>query len=179
VTATLRRLESQGLVTREGTHVILTEAGLAESLLIVRKHRVAERFLVDTLGLNWDDAHEDACLLEHSLSPRVLEALERFLGDPTECPHGHPIPSAGGAVIAQSGRLLSETEPGETVRVLRVAEDDARLGYLGELGLKPDESVSVIDVQPHGGPVTISVRGTERAVAREVAALVTVGDAGE
>ena len=82
VTATLRRLAMHGLVSREGTKVVLTEEGLQRSLDIVRRHRVAETFLVDTLGLDWDAAHEEACTLEHALSPRVLAALEEFLDNP-------------------------------------------------------------------------------------------------
>lgn len=169
VTATLKRLESQGLVSREGTGVVLTEHGTAWSLDIVRKHRVSERFLVDVLGLDWEAAHEDACLLEHALSPRVLEALESYLGDPTVCPHGHPIPSAGGSIAEGGGMTLAECETGARVRVLRVSETGNVLGYLGEVGLRPGAIVEVGAIEPFGGPVTVSVEGRTRAIAREVA----------
>lgn len=174
VTATLKRLEAHGLVTREGTVVVLTAEGVARSVDIVRKHRIAERFLVDVLGLSWEAAHEDACLLEHAMSPRVLEALERYLGDPDVCPHGHPIPSADGSVAVTGGRALDGVAPGSAVTVLRVAEDDSVLGYLGELGLKPGASVAVISAEPFGGPIVVEVAGVSRAVSREVAHLVTV-----
>jgi DtxR family Mn-dependent transcriptional regulator len=129
VTATLKRLEAHGLVTRDGTSVVLTPEGVTRSVDIVRRHRIAERFLVDTLGLDWEAAHEEACLLEHALSPRVLEALERYLGDPTVCPHGHPIPLADGSVAAIGGTSLDLVEPGGVVTVLRVAEDEEVWGY--------------------------------------------------
>jgi len=174
VTATLKRLETQGFVVREGTDVRLTEEGIARSIDIVRKHRIAERFLVDVLGLDWEAAHEDACLLEHALSPRVLEALEQYLGDPTVCPHGHPIPSADGSIAQSLGGSLDEIAPGSSARVLRVAENDELLGYLGSLGLTPGTVVNVIDVEPFGGPLTIQVGDTRRALARDVARLVTV-----
>lgn len=175
VTATLRRLESQGLVTREGTAVVLTDEGTARALDIVRRHRIAERFLVDALGLDWDAAHEDACLLEHALSPRVLAALEIFLDNPAVCPHGHPIPSADGSVASLTGTLLADVEAGSTVSVLYVAEDDDELlGYLGDLGLRPGAKVAVIDSAPFDGPLTVDVAHTRTAIARNVARLVTV-----
>lgn len=177
VTATLKRLEAQGYVTREGTAVVLTKEGEARSLDVVRKHRIAERFLVDVLGLDWEAAHEDACLLEHAMSPRVLEALERFLGDPTVCPHGHPIPAADGSVTVPDGESLDQVAPGSSATVLRVAEDeDDVLGYLGTIGLKPGTAVKVVAAEPFDGPLTIEVGGATRALAREVAGFVTVTD---
>lgn len=174
VTATLKRLESRGLVSRTGTDVVLTREGMAYSLDIVRKHRIAERFLVDVLGLDWEAAHEDACLLEHALSPRVLEALERFLGDPSVCPHGHPIPSAEGLVEEAPGTSLADSRPGETVTVLRVAEDSDVLGYLGEVGLKPGIGVRIVSSEPFDGPMLVDVAGEMRAISRDVARLVVV-----
>lgn len=174
VTATLKRLESRGLISRQGTSVVLTPEGTEQSLDIVRKHRVAERFLVDVLGLDWEAAHEDACLLEHAMSPRVLEALEAYLGDPTECPHGHPIPTADGRVDRPGSGSLAERAPGERVRVVRVAEDANVLSYLGEIGLRPGAVAEVMASEPFGGPLTITVGGTTRAIAREVACAVEV-----
>jgi DtxR family Mn-dependent transcriptional regulator len=174
VTATLKRLQAHGLVRREGTEVLLTDEGVSRSLDILRKHRVAERFLVDLLGLDWDAAHEEACLLEHAMSPRVVDALERVLGDPTVCPHGHPIPSAAGAVAALDGTPLGDVEPGGEVVVLRVSENDEMLAYLGEIGLRPQARVTVMSVEPFGGPITIEVGGRQRAISPEVARLVTV-----
>lgn len=175
ITATLRRLEVQGLITRSGSAVVLTPEGNARALDIIRRHRIAETFLVETLGMQWDEAHEDACLLEHALSPRVLEALERFLNNPSECPHGHPIPSAEGVVAAEIGGPLSALDAGISATVLRVEEGDARvLGYLGALGLRPGSVVSVVEKAPFEGPITIEVEGSRSAIAPNVAALVTV-----
>lgn len=174
VTATLKRLESRDLVSRVGTEVLLTPAGIAESLDIVRRHRVAERFLVDVLGLDWNAAHEDACLLEHALSPRVLEALERFLGDPSVCPHGHPIPGADGSVAQSPGRPLDGLAVGDRAVVLRVSEEGTTLEYLGHLGLRPGAQVTLVAREPHGGPVSIEIDGHVRPVSADVARLVTV-----
>lgn len=174
VTATLRRLESRGLVTRSGTDVVLTPEGTAESIEIVRKHRIAERFLVDVLGLDWEAAHEEACLLEHAMSARVVTALERFLDNPDVCPHGHPIPTAEGVVAPEGGTSLADARLGDQVRVLRVAEDGDVLGYLGSRGLRPDAVVEVRERDEVGGLLTLGVDGAEVTLALEIARQVTV-----
>jgi DtxR family Mn-dependent transcriptional regulator len=175
VTATLRRLEAHGLIVRDGTKVVLTEEGTARSLDIVRRHRIAETFLVDTLGLDWNAAHEEACLLEHALSPRVLSALETFLHNPVVCPHGHPIPAADGSVADVVGMPLCDVSSGCTATVLSVAEEDESiLGYLGKLGLRPGARAKVVEIAPFQGPLTVEIEGIRTAIAREIASLVTV-----
>jgi DtxR family Mn-dependent transcriptional regulator len=126
--------------------------------------------------LDWEAAHEDACLLEHAMSPRMLEALERYLGDPTVCPHGHPIPTADGSVPVASGESLDRVAPGFSARVLRVAEDEEVLGYLGTIGLKPGAVVRVAAAEPFDGPLTVEIDGATRPLGRDIARFVTVGD---
>jgi DtxR family Mn-dependent transcriptional regulator len=174
VTATLRRLESHGLVERNGTDVVLTAEGSAQAIAIVRKHRISEKFLVDVLGFDWEAAHEEACRLEHALSPRVVDALQTLLENPDVCPHGHPIPSADGQVAPAAGTLLADVAVGASVTVLRVSEDENLLGYLAEAGLVPGAVVRVAGSEPFGGPLTIEVSGGTRALAREVAQHVVV-----
>jgi DtxR family Mn-dependent transcriptional regulator len=175
VTATLRRLESAGLITRRDGGVELTAQGLNEAVSVVRRHRLAERFLVDALGLPWDSVHEEACLLEHAMSPRVLEALERFLDNPTVCPHGHPIPSADGTLPVLAGVPLAGLEAGAEGTIVRVAEDDdAVVSYLGSVGLRPGARITVLEVAPFGGPMLLLVPGAQHAISRDVAACVFV-----
>lgn len=175
VTNTLKRLEVRGFVTREGTAVLLTDEGSLAALDIVRKHRVAERFLVDVLGLGWEEAHEDACRLEHAMSPRVLEALETYLSNPEVCPHGQPIPRPDGHVVVVPGRALADLLPGDSGDVIRVSEEDeALLTYLRELGLVPGATVLVVDVAPFAGPLTIDVDGKRSAIDRSIAEKVFV-----
>lgn len=170
VTVTLRRLEAAGYVVRDGNDVVLTDAGRTLALDIVRRHRISERFLVDVLGLPWDEAHEDACRLEHALSPRVLAALEEFLENPEVCPHGHPIPTAEGSIAAVSGAPLCDFDAGSNVRIVQVSEDDdAMLAYLGSLGLFPGTRVRVCEVAPFNGPLMVDVDGSTYALGREVA----------
>jgi DtxR family Mn-dependent transcriptional regulator len=175
VTATLRRLEAAGLVTRPGGGVELTEGGLREAVEVVRRHRLAERFLVDALQLPWDSVHEEACLLEHAMSPRVLEALERYLDNPSVCPHGHPIPSIEGVLRIPSGTPLADVAAGLEGSVVRVSEDDDEVvTYLGSVGLVPGARIRVREVAPFEGPMLIGVPGGEHAVSREVARSVFV-----
>jgi DtxR family Mn-dependent transcriptional regulator len=175
VTATLRRLEAAELVTRPGLGVALTQQGQREAIEVVRRHRLAERFLVDTLGLPWESVHEEACLLEHAMSPRVLESLERFLDNPSVCPHGHPIPSADGVLPMPAGVALSSLSAGAEGFVIRVSEDDDEVvSYLASIGLVPGTRVRVLEVAPFDGPMLLGVPGSEHAVSREVAKCVFV-----
>lgn len=175
VTATLKRLESRGLITRRDGDVVLTAAGETLAIDIVRRHRLAERFLVDVLGLAWEEAHEDACRLEHALSPRVMEALESYLDNPDVCPHGHPIPTAAGEIVPVEGVPLCEVESGRTSRILQVAEDDeAMLTYLASLGMYPGTAVRVREVAPFKGPLLIEIDGATYALGRDIAERILV-----
>jgi DtxR family Mn-dependent transcriptional regulator len=179
VTATLRRLEAAALITRPDGGVALTEQGRREAIAVIRRHRIAERFLVDVLDLPWESVHEEACLLEHAMSPRVLASLEKFLNNPSVCPHGHPIPSVDGAVSEPAGVPLGTLSAGASGTVVRVSEeDDQVLAYLGSLHLVPGSPVRVKEVAPFDGPLLVTVSGAEHALSREVAALVFVETAG-
>lgn len=175
VTSTLRRLEAAGLVTRPGLGVELTESGRLEALAIVRRHRVAERFLVDALGLPWDAAHEEACVLEHALSERVLTALETFLDNPDVCPHGHPIPSAALDVAPTEGLPLSAIPAGSGAIVVSVPEeDDEVLAYFGEIAMRPGVRLFVEQTAPFAGPLLVVVGDRHVAIDRAVASRILV-----
>jgi len=175
VTATLRRLEAADLVTRPAGGVALTDLGRREAIAVIRRHRIAERFLVDALNLPWESVHEEACLLEHAMSPRVLAALEQFLDNPAVCPHGHPIPSVDGAIPEPAGVPLGTLPEGTVGTVVRVSEeDDQVLSYLSTLRLVPGSPVRVVEVAPFGGPLLVDAAGSEHPLSREVAALVFV-----
>lgn len=92
VTTALRRMESDGLVERIGKGVVLTSEGREAARAVLRRHRVAELFLVQVLGMDPETVHDDACRLEHAISDTVLAAMEKSLNNPALCPHGQPIP---------------------------------------------------------------------------------------
>lgn len=175
VTATLRRLHRDGYVSRPQGRVELTDEGRRVALDVIRRHRLAERFLADVLGLAWEDVHEEACMLEHALSPKVLNALESFLDNPATCPHGHPIPDVHGEVQQPSGIPLAEVGPGTEVVVVRVEEDEATLlDHLASLGLYPETQVTVRDVSAFDGALLIESSSTRFALSREAASRIVV-----
>ncbi len=175
VTATLKRLANAGYVTRPRGAVALTDRGRSAALEVIRRHRLAERFLVDVLGLPWDEVHEEACRLEHALSERVQAALEAYLENPAVCPHGHPIPSADGEVAADSGMPLSELDVGAEATIARITDEDGSLlAYLGSLGLYPGTHVRLLEVAPFRGPVMVEVGTARYAIGRDVAAAIIV-----
>lgn len=178
VTATLGRLQAAGYIDRPDGGVELTHAGRRGALDIIRRHRLAERFLVDVLNLPWSEVHEEACQLEHALSPRVQQALEEFMENPDVCPHGHPIPSADGRIAASAGTPLCDNAAGDEVEIVRIADEDGDLlAYLSSLGMFPGTSVRVCDVAPFKGPLLIEVGDARYALGREVAEKIVVGKA--
>lgn len=179
VTATLGRLQSRGLIERPDGGVALTDEGRQVALDIIRRHRLAERFLVDALGLSWDEVHDEACQLEHALSPRVQRALEEFLDNPEVCPHGHPIPSADGEIAEQTGTPLCQMSGGSEVSIVRIEdEDEDLLSYLSSLGMFPGTAVRVCDVAPFKGPLLVEVGDSRYALGREIAEKIVVTEAG-
>lgn len=171
------KLRAAGLVREagDGEGVTLSEEGEAEGAALVRRHRLSERFLVDYLDLPWDAVHEEACKLEHALSPEVEARLAAQLGHPETCPHGHAIPDENGVLREVSTRPLSDLGPGERAVVHCVSEEDPELlRYLASLGLVPGTEVAVESVAPFRGPLLVSVGGTQYALGREVASKVRV-----
>lgn len=140
--------------------VRLTAKGGAAAVDILRRHRLIETFLVQTLKLDWSVVHNEAERLEHAISPTVLEALDRHLGHPSHDPHGDPIPSAEGHLREPGGRPLTEFAPGTRVRVVRIADQDSTfLTFVAGNGLRPgslievralDSAAQTMCVQPKG-----------------------------
>ena len=94
VSEMIRKLDTEGLVQHDGTRITLTADGRRLAERVVRRHRLAERFLTDILKLSWADAHQEAGKWEHVISDRVEAAIDQLLGSPTTCPHGNPIPGS-------------------------------------------------------------------------------------
>ncbi len=153
VTATLHRMARDGLITvSPQKEVLLTEAGHARAETMVRRHRLAERLLIDILGLDWADVHEEAHRFEHAISPRVEERILAVLGNPTTCPHGSPIPGAGAGTQVDATRL-ENASAGDHVTVVRISEDAESdhelLGYFQRSGLLPGKEFEVAEVEPY------------------------------
>jgi len=141
----LRRLAGDGLVTLlPGRGARLTAAGRRLALDLVRRHRILETFLVKALGLDWSEVHEDAEILEHHVSDRVLQAMDRVAGHPQEDPHGHLIPDRHGRLRRRSLRPLASLGAGESARVREIRDaDSGRMVRWKEIGLVPGARVSM------------------------------------
>lgn len=152
VSEMLDRLEGEGYVRRDGRVVQLTDTGSAVARKVVRRHRLAERLLVDVIGLEWDKAHLEAGRWEHVISDEVEARLVEVLGHPTTCPHGNPIPGSGGTEPMLSA--LSESRRGDHVRLERVTEqveiDLDCLSYLSAAGFVPGTEATVSSRAPDG-----------------------------
>lgn len=123
VSQTVARMERDGLLTVEGDrHLQLTEAGMAAATRVMRKHRLAERLLVDVIGLDWELVHDEACRWEHVISEVVERRLIELLDEPTESPYGNPIPG-----LAELGQDPSEDEDLQLRSLAGVVPDEGRV----------------------------------------------------
>lgn len=153
----------------------LTGPGEAIALEVIRHHRLLELFLVETLGLSWDQVHEEAEVLEHHISERLEARIAEMLGHPERDPHGDPIPSLDGSVRADGGQALPDAEPGSTLQVVRVTDQRPDvLRFLADNGLVPKAHLHVDRVEPSAGVIEIRVDGQAIHLGMEVAAAVRV-----
>jgi DtxR family Mn-dependent transcriptional regulator len=146
VTTMIQALAKSGLVEYEPRGgVRLTRGGEQLALHVLRRHRLVELLLVQVLGLDWSEVHDEAEELEHAISDKVLERIDALLGRPSVDPHGDPIPSAKGIVArGRSRRPLSECPPGFAGRVARVVDQDAAfLQFVERCGLKPGVAITI------------------------------------
>lgn len=121
VSEMIKRMEAEGLVNLAGPRIALTENGKALAEGIVRKHRLAECFLIDVLGLSWSTAHHEACKWEHVITDEVELALAKMLGNPTACPHGNPIPGSDYKKMLLTP--LNTIDVGSSFTVVRISEE--------------------------------------------------------
>ena len=144
----IHRLIDRGLATEENRLLVLTPAGEEAGRAVVRRHRLAECFLVDILDLPWARAHREASRWEHVLSQDVEHRIVEILGDPPVCPHGNAIPGSKRLPPEDPSRTLADALPGP-VRLVRISEqaqsDDEAIAFLATAGLLPGAVVDVLD----------------------------------
>lgn len=152
VTGMLGKLAKLGLVTYERYYgAKLTKEGRLEALRLLRRHRLIETFLIDYLDYSWDEIHEEAELMEHTMTDRFTERLAEKLGQPAFDPHGDPIPTADGTLPQRVGKPLASLEVGEELEVNRILSQESEvLTYLFDLGVKPGAVLEVKGIEPFG-----------------------------
>ena len=159
VSGMLRKLATLGLVEHERYRgVRLTEHGRRVALEVIRHHRLVELFLVESLGMTWDEVHAEAEVLEHALSEELEELIAAKLGDPTVDPHGDPIPSRELKLAETPAPALAELEPGDTATFVRISDSEPEmLRFLGDRGIVPGTSLELVERQPFDGPLFVRV----------------------
>ncbi|MFN3166258.1 MAG: metal-dependent transcriptional regulator [Phycisphaeraceae bacterium] len=158
-TTMVKRFADEGLIRytpRRGAR--LTAKGEKVALGVLRRHRIVETFLVEHLGLDWSEVHEEAEVLEHAVSDKVLDRLDALLDHPTADPHGSPIPPAHGKMQRVAMRPLSRCKPNQRVTVGRLLDTNPAFLKLAEdRGLLPDTKLKVLELDDHADAVTIQV----------------------
>lgn len=174
----VRRLVEAGLLShRPYGAIVLTPKGSHDAVRVVRRHRILETGLVEIFGYSWDEVHDEADALEHAASNKLIDRMEKQLGNPTHDPHGDPIPSADGEVRRAAGAFLDELGAGTRARVVRVADREPDvLRYLSANGVGIGSTLVRRDASPLATDVTCAVAGSDRTVtmSKEHAHLVMV-----
>ncbi|MFE5670662.1 metal-dependent transcriptional regulator [Agromyces sp. NPDC056523] len=171
VTEMVKKMAAQGLVQHVPYGAIrLTDAGRTRALAVVRRHRLIETWLVREMGYGWDEVHDEAEVLEHALSDRLLEAIDERLGRPARDPHGDAIPRADGTLVSEPAVRLDEAPTGHVGRVIRISDrDPAVLRELDGAGVGPGSELRVAD-GAGATSVTVIVGDDTRAIPRAAAA---------
>ncbi len=161
VTNMLQTLAAEGLVNhprRAGAN--LTAEGRRQALTMVRRHRVLETFLARVLGLDWSEVHEEAEVLEHHISDRVLDAIDRLMSHPSEDPHGHPIPDGHGRLARRALAPLVTLPLGARATVREIRDRDRRRMAAWKIaGLVPGARVRMCEVRALDDVFELEVEG--------------------
>ena len=174
VSEMMRRLEAEGLI-ETGKGIRLTDDGQLLATKVVRRHRLAERFLTDILHLSWAEAHHEAGKWEHVMSEAVEQAMDSLLGSPTTCPHGNPIP--GSKYVEAKSRPLANVTVGEGFTISRITEEleftPGLLEFLEASALQPGNAGTITAASPDG-TLTIEIDGKHVGVGAFASARILV-----
>ncbi|MFX1341943.1 MAG: metal-dependent transcriptional regulator [Promethearchaeota archaeon] len=176
VTQMLQKLAAKNYLKYEKSRgVRLTRKGRKLALDVLRRHRVAERLLVDLLGVSWEEAHDVACEWEHMLTPELCNRVLDRLNEPATCPHGNPIPEANGTVSPLPELTLADLHQGEKAVIECISDENAdMLRMMASMGMLPGEIVRVVQVSPIGDTLLIEVGTAQFALSSEISKRVRV-----
>jgi DtxR family transcriptional regulator, Mn-dependent transcriptional regulator len=161
----IRKLAEQGLVDHEKYGAVtLTESGRRAALAVVRRHRLLEAFLVKELGYSWDEVHDEAEVLEHAVSDRLVARIDAKLGYPQRDPHGDPIPGSDGQVPTPPARQLWSCCDGDAGTVARISDADPEmLRYFDSIGISLDSRLRVLTRREFAGMISVAVESADGA----------------
>lgn len=159
VTEMVKKLAAAGLTIHEPYRAVrLTEAGLARAVTMTRRHRLIETWLVREFDYTWDEVHDEAEVLEHAVSDRMLDKIDDRLGHPDVDPHGDAIPRPDGTIHRPAFVLLGDADTGHEGRVLRVSDADPMLlRAITACGIDVGTSIAVLKhgLEVEGSPVDL------------------------
>ncbi|MBC7872298.1 MAG: metal-dependent transcriptional regulator, partial [Chitinophagaceae bacterium] len=145
--------------------ISLTETGRRQALTALRRHRIAEAFLVNVMGFAWHEIHEEASRISTTLSDMLTQRMAEMAGDPQTCPHGEPIPALDGTFVEPNDILLSDAPQNIPLTVTRVrTRESDRLQYLAALGLMPGAPLTMIHAAPFNGPLQLKLKDEYRII---------------
>ena len=176
VTSMLKTLAEAGLAEyRPYSGASLTTAGRSLALRVLRRHRLIEQFLVQTLKFTWDEVHAEAENLEHAVSDLVVDRMDAFLGFPKFDPHGDPIPTAEGSLPSENSLPLTQCAPGNFFRVVRVLNQETEfLKFLTETDLRIGTQLELVSNTKNAGVITVRYRDKETALGQTAAEQILV-----
>jgi DtxR family Mn-dependent transcriptional regulator len=171
VTDMLKKLSEKDLVNyKKYQGVSLTDNGKLAAKMIVRKHRLWEVFLVEKLNFSWDEVHDIAEQLEHIKSEQLINRLDDFLGNPTEDPHGDPIPDANGRIVKIEKHLLSELIENQTGVCVGVKDTSSEfLKYLDKQEIALGSQIELLSKESFDLSVKIKIDGRELSISNKIA----------
>lgn len=163
VSDAVRKLADQGLVTHTPYGAVsLTPEGRRAAVAMVRRHRLLETFLVQALGYSWDEVHDEAEELEHAVTDRLIDRIDAFLDYPTRDPHGDPIPSKAGDLLAPDAVQLATLAPSGQVTVERISDDDpALLQFFADAGIGVGSRLTLEAGAPFSETITVTAPGSD------------------
>lgn len=164
VTEMVKKLAAAGLLTHVPYGPLrLTESGRLQAAAVLRRHRLVETWLVTEMGYGWHEVHDEAEILEHTISDRLLERIAERLDHPTADPHGDPIPAADGQVPATPARPLSEAAGDEVSEIVRISDrDPLLLVRLADAGIRPGTAIRILPPPADPSAVAIAPAGSSR-----------------
>ena len=157
VTSMIKTLSAAGLVVHQPHYgVMLSDTGRNLAVHVVRRHRIVELFLVQILGMDWGEVHDEAEKLEHAVSNEVIERMDALLGHPTVDPHGDPIPNASGELPRRALIPLASCKEGDEVSVARINDQDTDfLKFAEEIGLLLGSTITITSRNEHADSITL------------------------
>jgi DtxR family Mn-dependent transcriptional regulator len=166
-----KKLSKEGLVKyKKYKGIMLTPNGEKAALKIIRRHRLWELFLINVLGLDWSEVHDEAEKLEHYSSDFLIDKIDEFLGNPDFDPHGHPIPKKNGSIPEiPNVILLSEVETNNKYELIRVNDRDSELiNYLKKVGLKLSSKLEIVDKVNYDNSISVMFKKKNITLSKKV-----------